>query len=182
VDSAGRARDDWNARPFPSVPRVAAEMLFLGRLSLLRLRRSRARREVDQPAGACLMVRRSALESLQGFDERFFPAWFEDVDLCRRIRLCGGRILLEPRAEFRHAGGYSLGHLSREEFLRYFHTNQIRYFEKHHGPAVAARVRRLIAAGMLLRAGVASLSPRFGPSRIYWRLARRFWQLPRNER
>ena len=41
--------------------------------------------EVEQPAGACLAITRAAWESVGGFDEQFFPVWFEDVDLCQRL-------------------------------------------------------------------------------------------------
>ena len=39
---------------------------------------------VEQPAGAFFMVRRAVWEELGGFDEGFFPLWFEDVDFCRQ--------------------------------------------------------------------------------------------------
>src|SRR5262249_29538696 len=38
--------------------------------------------EVEQPAGAFLMVRRAVWQELDGLDEGFFPVWFEDVDFC----------------------------------------------------------------------------------------------------
>jgi predicted glycosyltransferase involved in capsule biosynthesis len=42
---------------------------------------------VEQPAGAFLMVRRAVWQELGGFDESFFPLWFEDVDFCRRASI-----------------------------------------------------------------------------------------------
>jgi GT2 family glycosyltransferase len=126
------------------------------------------------------MVRRTALEKLGGFDEKFHPAWFEDVDLCRRVHDHGGRIMFQPEARFIHHGGSSLARLKPGEFLDYFHRNQIRYFAKHHGPATARRVRRLVFAGMVLRAAVSLVSPslRYGSrlesARIFARAARRF--------
>ena len=50
--------------------------------------------QVEQPAGAFLMVRREVWEELGGFDESFFPLWFEDVDFCRRIRDRGYQFVL----------------------------------------------------------------------------------------
>jgi N-acetylglucosaminyl-diphospho-decaprenol L-rhamnosyltransferase len=171
---------------FPSAGRVAAEMLLTEKI----LRFTRCGRpnstngndlpmDVDQPAAACLMVSRTALELLGGFDESFSPAWFEDVDLCRRIRNRGGRIVYHPKAQFRHHGGYSLGQLSWQEFLETFHRNQIRYFRKHHGVRAAARVRRLIVAGLLLRSALSLAFPpaaeksRSAACAAYWRAARR---------
>jgi GT2 family glycosyltransferase len=136
--------------------------------------------DVDQPAAACLMVSRRALMSLDGFDEQFEPAWFEDVDLCKRIRNAGRRIRFEPAARFAHHGGYSLGRLGREKFLEYFHANQIRYFSKHHGRSDAEVVRRLVVIGLSLRAALSfACRPPVGASRsasarLFWRVARRF--------
>jgi len=96
------------------------------------------------------MVARTALDAIGGFDEIFSPAWFEDVDLCRRIRNQGGRIQYQPGARFIHHGGYSLRRMRRQDFLVLFHTNQIRYFNKHHGPRTASRVKRWVILGLLL--------------------------------
>jgi GT2 family glycosyltransferase len=181
----------FNVRALPTVASVAAEMLLLDELWpgnpwTRRYRMSdwdlASRRDVEQPAAACLMVRRSVLTELGGFDESFQPAWFEDVDLCRRIRDAGGRIVFEPAAEFLHHGGASLKHLARERFLRYYHGNQLRYFRKHQGPADEARVRRLVHWGMLLRAGLSLVHPlvpnasRAAAARTFWRAARHFRQ------
>jgi hypothetical protein len=52
----------------------------------------------EQPAGAFLIFPRATWQALQGFDERFHPLWFEDVDfLCRAYR-AGYRIRYEPEA------------------------------------------------------------------------------------
>ena len=63
---------------------------------------------VEQPAGAFLMVRRAVWEELGGFDEGFFPLWFEDVDFCRRIRDRGYRLYYVPEAVAKHTGGHSI--------------------------------------------------------------------------
>ena len=54
-----------------------------------------------QPAGACLMCRRSALEALGGFDEGFVLA-FNDVDLCLSVLAKGYRVVWTPDAELYH--------------------------------------------------------------------------------
>ncbi len=155
-------------RRLPAVSSVAAEMLLLDEIwpdnPWTRSYRMKGEnfgsvREIEQPAAACLMVRRSALESLGGFDEVFRPAWFEDVDLCKRIGDAGGKIVLQPAAQFMHYGGYSLNRLPYGKFLEYYHTNQIRYFAKHHGRQEARRVRRLVVAGMRLRAAISLIHP-----------------------
>jgi hypothetical protein len=187
VDPAGRLQAGFNVRAFPTVASVTAQMLLLealwpGNPWSRRYRMSdwdhRTFRYVEQPAGACLMVRRRALEALEGFDESFHPAWFEDVDLCRRIYNSGGLIAYEPAARFVHHGGTSLRSLSRGEFLEYFHTNQCRYFAKHHGRRAARAVRRRIVAGLLVRALAALIrrpqaSTHIEEARACWSAARR---------
>lgn len=187
IDQSGNAQAGFNVRAFPSIGAVAAEMLLLDEI-WPRNRWTRryhmydwdhnSPRDVDQPAAACLMVRRVALESLGGFDDSFRPAWFEDVDLCKRIRDAGGRIVFEPGARFLHLGGVSLHSLTAEMFLRSYHENLIRYFRKHHGSAAAAQARGLVIAGLCLRGLLAALGAplptRAGVSspRAYWRAAR----------
>lgn len=57
--------------------------------------------DVDGLFGAALLIRRSALEEIGLFDERFFM-YFEDVDLCRRAWECGWRVCYAPVAHFVH--------------------------------------------------------------------------------
>ncbi len=188
VSSSNRANEEYRSRAFPTVASVCADMLFLDEIWPGNPWTGRHRSsgpgqnqlsEVDQPAGACLMIRREVLESLEGFDERFIPAWFEDVDLCKRIRDRGGRILYVPAARFLHKGASSVERLGFELFLRNFHTNQIRYFAKHHGPDQARSVRRLALTGLWLRAAASFIWPllpgvsRAGCIGIFSRVARR---------
>ncbi len=55
-------------------------------------------RTVDWAAGACLLMRRDLYADVGGFDPRFF-LFFEDIDLCRRVRAEGYRVVYFPRAE-----------------------------------------------------------------------------------
>jgi GT2 family glycosyltransferase len=107
--------------------------------------------EADQPAAAALMIRRDAYRDAGPFDERFYPAWYEDVDFCRRLKMKGWQIYFAPGAEFLHRGGYSAERLGLAKFLRMYYSNQLRYARKHFGPAGAAAVRASIAAGMVGR-------------------------------
>lgn len=59
------------------------------------------RRELQAVTGACMLVRRSAFEAVGGFDEAYRNG-LEDVDLCLRIRACGGRVIYEPASEVVH--------------------------------------------------------------------------------
>ena len=195
VSPTGKSQMDFNVRSFPTIGSVASEMFFLDEIwpsnpwsHSVHPDDGGQPVDVDQPAAACLMVSRAALESIGGFDEAFYPAWFEDVDLCRRIRNQGGRIQFQPNARFLHHGGYSLGRISRQDFLESFHTNQIRYFRKHYGPRAASRVRRLILLGLFLRAGLSMIhSPatemsRAAASKMFWNAARHIFRLREAEK
>jgi N-acetylglucosaminyl-diphospho-decaprenol L-rhamnosyltransferase len=63
-------------------------------------------RDVDWLSGAFLFLRRSALESVGGWDERYFM-YMEDVDLCWRLRRLGWRVAYEPGGEAVHVQGAS---------------------------------------------------------------------------
>ncbi len=88
----------------------------------------RTRREVDQPQGACLLFRGDVADQVGRLDERF-RMFFSDVDICRRVRQQGWRILFEPAAKAVHAKGASV-YRFRERALRDSHRDFVRYFWK----------------------------------------------------
>lgn len=81
-------------------------------------------KRVDWTTGACMLVCRDAYEQVGGMDEEFF-LYYEDVDLCRRVREAGWDVVVEPRAECVHHLGKSGGdsprvqQAYRESFERY---------------------------------------------------------------
>jgi GT2 family glycosyltransferase len=190
VGAENQTQIQYNPRRFPTISSVAAEMMLLDEIwpshpwsCASSIEETTGAMDVDQPAAACLMVTRSALDVLGGFDEDFFPAWFEDVDLCRRICDQGGRIQFQPRARFLHQGGHSVARIQRRDFLEIFHTNQIRYFHKHHGERAASSVRRWIVCGLALRGALSCIYPlvpgrsRPDSSRTFIHAARNILQL-----
>ena len=145
----GYVGEKYLPRKFPTVGALVLQNL--GASPVSDIRRQSEPVLVDQPAAAALMVRRAAFDEVGGFDEQFFPAWYEDVDFCRRIKAKGWDIYFDPDAEFMHEGGYSAGALGSVDFARAFYRNQLRYARKHFGPIGAAAVRTSIAAGMIGR-------------------------------
>lgn len=136
---------------------------------------------VEQPTAACLMVRRRTFDQIGGMDERFFPAWFEDVDLCRRILEAGWTIFFVPKANFRHVGGSSLGTLGVARVKRLYYQNLERYMAKHHGLVGRALTRTLIVAGMGLRISGSALIGNSDGIRTYggvMKAALRGWKEP----
>lgn len=66
-------------------------------------------REVDYCSGAALMVERAVFARLDGFDVRYAPAYYEDTDLCFRLRRIGLKTLYQPAASVVHHEGISHG-------------------------------------------------------------------------
>jgi GT2 family glycosyltransferase len=64
-------------------------------------------RDVDSSSACGLLIRSEAWRAVGGFDERFFPAYYEDVDICFSLRQAGYRIVYEPAAVVRHLGSAS---------------------------------------------------------------------------
>jgi GT2 family glycosyltransferase len=143
VEQNGKAQIGFMVRAFPSAASLALEALLLNRVwpdnPVNRRYRGLGldytlRQEVDQPAGAFLMVRRAVWEELGGFDEGYFPLWFEDVDFCRRATERGYHVYYEPEAVAKHTGGHSIPQLSVELRHVYWYRNLLRYTSRHFRP------------------------------------------------
>ncbi len=106
---------------------------------------------VAQPAAAALGLRRSALLEVGGFDASFYPAWFEDVDLAKRLRESGQVLRYWPAARFRHRLGSSVPRLGYGTFLWVYYRNLTRYLAKHHSRPWAWAARALLPLGLGLR-------------------------------
>jgi GT2 family glycosyltransferase len=101
---------------------------------------------VDWLSGACLLVRRDAFLAARGFDERFFMYW-EDADLCRRLRGQGHSIRYVPGATAVHKVGQS-SRTAKRSSIRAFHQSAYLYYATHVAPG-ALNPRRLLARALL---------------------------------
>ena len=98
--------------------------------------------EVDWLVGACLLLRRSALEEVGGLDERFF-LYFEEVDWFRRAHTMGWRTAYVPQARVLHHYGQSSAQNLQLRHTR-FMESKVRYYAKHYGPLAAWCVRSFL--------------------------------------
>ena len=106
-------------------------------------------RPVDYCSGACLLVPRALFDKLGGFDERYVPAYYEDADLCFRIRAAGLRTYYQPAAEVVHFEGASHGTDTGSGVKQHQVENQQRFQQRwkdvlaHHRPnGVLPRLER----------------------------------------
>ncbi|MFC5582004.1 glycosyltransferase family 2 protein [Rhodanobacter terrae] len=76
--------------------------------------------------GCCLLLRTEAFRHIGGFDECFF-LFYEDDDLCLRMRRAGFECLFEPAANAWHVGGASSAPSVRISFMKAFHYARSRH-------------------------------------------------------
>jgi GT2 family glycosyltransferase len=97
---------------------------------------------VDWLSGACMLARRDALAKVDGFDERYFLYW-EDADLCRRLRAVGYHVRYVPGAAAIHRVGHS-SKTARAMAIRAFHASAYLYYTTHNAPR-PLQARRALA-------------------------------------
>lgn len=87
--------------------------------------------EVEYVTGAVFAIRKSILDEIGYFDEGFFPAYFEEVDLCLRARRAGYKVLYVPRAVAIHQESATIGKDTPQSY-QFFHRNRLRFVLKHY--------------------------------------------------
>jgi N-acetylglucosaminyl-diphospho-decaprenol L-rhamnosyltransferase len=147
-----------SVRGVPTLWRLATEYFFLRKLAP----RSRLLnafyaggfghdevRDVEVVMGACMLVRRAAVEQVGPLDEAFF-LFSEETDWCRRFTEAGWKVVFFPGAECVHVGAASHGGRMFRENVR----GHLRFLAKHRGVRYAERARRLLRLALRLRGRV----------------------------
>jgi N-acetylglucosaminyl-diphospho-decaprenol L-rhamnosyltransferase len=144
-----------SVRGFPTLWRLATEYFFLRKLapgsSALNAFYAGGFdhdevRSVEVVMGACMLLRRDAVEEVGYCDEDYF-LFSEETDWCFRFREAGWEVVFFPGAQCVHVRGAShSGRLYRENL-----RGHLLFLSKHRGPKVAERARRLLLASMRLR-------------------------------
>ena len=144
-----------SVRGFPTLWRLATEYFFLRKLApgTRALNAFYAGgfdhdevREAEVVMGACMLVRRDAIDEVGPLDEAFF-LFSEETDWCYRFRQAGWDVLFFPAAECVHVRGAAHGGRLYRENLR----GHLRFLRKHDGARTAERARRLLLAALRLR-------------------------------
>ncbi len=88
------------------------------------------KQKVDVIGGACMMIKKSLFDKVGNFDERFFM-YFEESDICHRVRSAGYYNMYIPQAKVIHLIGRS--ELNKEKIEEYFEESRYKYFKKYFG-------------------------------------------------
>lgn len=156
---------------FPSIWNLCADLFGLDRLFPHSRFFGRHRRlylnpeepaEVDFLQGSCLLMRRSVLDAVGLLDEQFFM-YFEETDLCRRVRDAGWTVAYVPGAVVTHLGGSGASLYSGAR-LRDFHRSFLIYLRKHETPFRRSVMRLLLLLRAIGRATVLLLAGLVRPS------------------
>lgn len=182
VDPSGLPQQGFFVRRLPAPSALCFEILGINRLwpSNPVNRRYRA---LDlpldrpaaglQPAGACLLVRRSAWLSVNGFDESFHPVWFEDVDFAARLHAAGWQSWFWPAFRAFHAGGHSVAGLDWAERQQNWYSGLVGYISKHFQTLGRVVVCLSLIIGVVPRIVAGMIWKRsLGPLSLYGRLVR----------
>jgi len=106
-------------------------------------------REVDQPTGAALMVRREIIAQVGLMDEQFY-IYYEDIDWCFRIKKRGWKIYFIPLAQIIHYGGQSAG-LNMAKMRIQGYKSRHKFFRKHYGILSEWIVKQMDLWGLILK-------------------------------
>ena len=93
-------------------------------------------RAIEQPMASSLMLRRAAIETIGNLFDADFPIFFNDVDLCWRLRRADWEIWFEPRSRVRHWGGAATGQL-KPAMIEESHRSLRRFYRKHYRGQIA---------------------------------------------
>jgi len=95
---------------------------------------------VDWVSGTALFAERGAFQEAGGFDEEFFM-YFEDMDLCKRLRKKNKEIFYCPTFCVKHLGGKSYSDKTNQK--KDYYRSQEHYFKKHRNIIEFGLVRLL---------------------------------------
>ncbi len=126
------------------------------------------RQDVDWLVGAALLMRREALEAVklgpgQVFDEDFFM-YSEELELCRRVKGAGWRMIFVPEATVIHYEGRSSGQVVAARHV-HFNTSKVRYARKVHGKLIAEILRRYLLLEYRVQIGIEGIKLGLGSQR-----------------
>ena len=127
------------ARMFPKNPKIAGYLMTAADETQTT--------EVDAVSGACLMVRRSVVDTIHGFDEEYY-LYGEDMDFCWRTKLAGWKVIYHPEAKLTHFGGQGGTGKKRLYATIEWHRAMWIFYRKHRAPNASLPERVLVYSGI----------------------------------
>jgi GT2 family glycosyltransferase len=112
-------------------------------------------RRVETINGAALLLRRSALEAVDDFDEDYL-LYTEEVDLCRRLTEAGWELWWVPQARVLHEGAASSRQVEETAYLQLYRS-KVQFYRKFGGEEEAERFKRYLCLAYYPRIVVARL-------------------------
>jgi N-acetylglucosaminyl-diphospho-decaprenol L-rhamnosyltransferase len=157
------------------------DKFWLTRRMLTQMKDDYSSGEADELAGACLLVRRRALDEIGLFDESFY-FWSEDADLCWRLRKAGWKLFYSADVEVTHHGSASLNRVEIFERSKMFYASLLYFMKKHWHPVRYHVGRIAIAAAFLFRVPAGLIYGTLHPGKGVhggWNSALLSWQMAR---
>lgn len=158
IDEDGNLNIDNYYRKLPSLCQI---LFFYTRLREVSLKSKYLKRKfwffinaekncsVEQVPACCLFVRKEALDKIGMFDENFY-IWFEDVDLCYRMRRDGWKLYYLSEVLVTHYGGKSFELWNEEKKILRFYLSLFYYFKKNHNILKAYSIKIIILLNFIL--------------------------------
>jgi hypothetical protein len=121
-------KDSYQPFAFGSFPTLRRLVARSGKKEIKKIKKGDIL-ETDWVSGCALMIRKDLFRKIKGWDEGYF-LYYEDVDLCKRVKKEGYKVIVNLRVDLLHLGGKSLGENKKRK--KHYYTSQDRYFKKHH--------------------------------------------------
>jgi N-acetylglucosaminyl-diphospho-decaprenol L-rhamnosyltransferase len=160
VHPSGLPQSGFQVRRFPTPAALVFEVLGINRIWPGNPVNTRYRCldldlsspiDVEQPPGACLLIRRLAWLAANGFDEGFHPVWFEDVDFLQRLTSLGWYVRFTPRFRAQHTGGHSFVGIEWGTRQLYWYGSLLRYSVRHFRKLSCGFIGGSIVLGLVPR-------------------------------
>lgn len=108
--------------------------------------------DIDHPLGACMLLRRLAVDLVGGFSPDYWM-YCEEIDLCRRLKDFGWRVAQVPAARVWHVGGASTGR-QPDRMLAQLYRSRARWYRTHTPPSVATVALAAMRWGLRARSAM----------------------------
>lgn len=164
----GQVEKGYNIRRFPTYAALLFDLLLLNKLfPSNRITRDYKLHDFDHDtlcqAEHCndwaFMARRQALLDLGGFDESYQFGWFDQVEMCRKLRQAGHKVYYDPGALFISTGReYLVDRLLAEHYVKFYRDEQ-RFVAKNFGTWQSRIFAFLLIVAMLCRLAFANALP-----------------------